>query len=79
MREVYELPARLYYVPEEDRFKLTAEEAFRDQDVPTTLLMARAEAAVAVIVARGLKIKFSKGIIGVPGQSRFNISATYLF
>lgn len=79
VREVNELPARLYYVPEETVSTITAEDAFRDQDVPTTLLTARLEVAVAVIVVRGLKIKFSRGIIGVPGQSRFNISATYLF
>lgn len=78
VNEVNEMPARKYYVQAETVSSVLAVEAIKEEIGSSMIPMIRAEAVVAVILNRGLKIKASIGI-GALGYSRFNIGTTYLF
>lgn len=78
VRTVNEMPTRLYLVPVETVSSVIAADVIKEKGGPSIIPSVRAEAVIAVIVTRGLKLKASAGI-GALGYSKFNLSATYLF
>jgi hypothetical protein len=49
-----------------------------DEELLSTFPMGKLQAAVAVIVARGLKVRFAGGI-DFPGTNKFSVTGLYLF
>lgn len=78
VQEVNEMPTRTYYVPVETISTVIVADVLKEEGGLSIIPSARVEAVVAIIVARGLKLKASAGI-GALGYSRFNLGVTYLF